>query len=170
MRTSSLALALFLVAICLAQSGHALSAPVGADRKLKVYISVDMEGVAGVVSDGQLGPEGFEYGRFREFVTAEANAATAQVLADAPSPRGGAWSRDNVIVFAPNIEDGLYRVPATGGQVTPVTRLDREASRTPTDGPGFFPTDVRCFSLRAHRNLKSRACTQLRWIVKKTGS
>jgi D-amino peptidase len=46
-------------------------------QKLKVYISVDMEGIAGVVSDQQLGPPGFEYARFREFMTAEALAAIA---------------------------------------------------------------------------------------------
>jgi D-amino peptidase len=43
--------------------------------KLKVHISVDMEGVAGVVTGEQLGPAGFEYGRFREFMTEEALAA-----------------------------------------------------------------------------------------------
>lgn len=42
---------------------------------LKIYISADMEGVAGVVTDEQLGPEGFEYQRFREFMTAEVVAA-----------------------------------------------------------------------------------------------
>ncbi|HEX6063444.1 MAG TPA: M55 family metallopeptidase [Longimicrobiales bacterium] len=46
-------------------------------QKLKVYISVDMEGIAGVASDQQLGPTGFEYARFREFMTAEALAAIA---------------------------------------------------------------------------------------------
>jgi D-amino peptidase len=44
-------------------------------QRLKVYISVDMEGVTGVVSNEQLGPAGFEYQRFREFMTAEALAA-----------------------------------------------------------------------------------------------
>ena len=43
--------------------------------KLKVHISVDMEGVVGVVTGDQLGPTGFEYGRFREFMTNEALAA-----------------------------------------------------------------------------------------------
>lgn len=43
--------------------------------KLKVFISVDMEGVAGTVTGDQLGPAGFEYGRFREFMTKEALAA-----------------------------------------------------------------------------------------------
>jgi len=44
-------------------------------RKLKVLISVDMEGVAGAVTSEQLGPTGFEYGRFREFMTREALSA-----------------------------------------------------------------------------------------------
>jgi len=45
------------------------------DDGLKIYISVDMEGVVGAVTDAQLGPGGFEYQRFREFMTAEVNAA-----------------------------------------------------------------------------------------------
>jgi D-amino peptidase len=44
-------------------------------KKLKVYISVDMEGVVGTVTGDQLGPSGFEYARFREFMTREALAA-----------------------------------------------------------------------------------------------
>ncbi|MFP5353912.1 MAG: M55 family metallopeptidase [Gemmatimonadota bacterium] len=44
-------------------------------RPLKVYISVDMEGITGVVSSEQLGPGGFEYQRAREYMTAEALAA-----------------------------------------------------------------------------------------------
>ena len=44
-------------------------------KKLKIYISVDMEGVAGVVTADQLGPTGFEYERFRQFMTNETLAA-----------------------------------------------------------------------------------------------
>jgi D-amino peptidase len=62
---------LFLLLILLAPIGESGAQP----RKLKLHISVDMEGIAGVVSDQQLGPEGFEYARFREFMTAEALAA-----------------------------------------------------------------------------------------------
>lgn len=45
------------------------------ERKLKIYISADMEGTVGVVTGDQLGPSGFEYNRFREFMTAEVKAA-----------------------------------------------------------------------------------------------
>lgn len=51
----------------------ALTAP--AQPSLKVLISVDMEGIAGVVTGDQLSPEGFEYQRFRDFMTKEAVAA-----------------------------------------------------------------------------------------------
>src|SRR5262249_29223987 len=44
-------------------------------RKLKIYISADMEGVVGTVTGDQLGPQGFEYNRFREFMTEEVKAA-----------------------------------------------------------------------------------------------
>ena len=42
---------------------------------LRVFLSVDMEGIAGVVTGDQLGPAGFEYQRFREFMTDEVLAA-----------------------------------------------------------------------------------------------
>ena len=53
----------------------ALAAPAHPQRPLKVYISVDMEGIAGVVTSEQLGPAGFEYARARQFMTDEALAA-----------------------------------------------------------------------------------------------
>lgn len=46
-----------------------------AEDKPKIFISADMEGVAGAVTGEQLGPQGFEYARFREFMTAEVNTA-----------------------------------------------------------------------------------------------
>lgn len=51
------------------------------ERRLKIYISADMEGVVGVVTGEQLGPQGFEYQRFREFMTQEVNAAIEGALA-----------------------------------------------------------------------------------------
>jgi D-amino peptidase len=44
-------------------------------KKMKIYISADMEGVVGVVSGDQLGPTGFDYQRTRELMTQEVNAA-----------------------------------------------------------------------------------------------
>jgi D-amino peptidase len=63
-----------VLAFAMAATGPGVAA---AQRPLKVYISVDMEGIAGVVTGDQLGPTGFEYGRAREFMTGEALAAIA---------------------------------------------------------------------------------------------
>lgn len=60
----------FFLAITLAASAAGAQ-----QRPFKVLISVDMEGVTGAVTSDQLGPTGFEYARFREFMTAEALAA-----------------------------------------------------------------------------------------------
>jgi D-amino peptidase len=61
------------VVLCLLEASASAEGP--AARKLKVYVSVDMEGISGTVTSDQLGPEGFEYARFREFMTREALAA-----------------------------------------------------------------------------------------------
>src|SRR5688500_20411736 len=74
MRSAALTSLVITAAIAVAASAGAR--PSGQQpSKLKVHISVDMEGVAGAVTSEQLGPSGFEYGRFREFMTREALAA-----------------------------------------------------------------------------------------------
>lgn len=59
---------LFVAAACLAR-------PAGAQQSLKVYISVDLEGVTGVSTNEQTVPGGREYEKFRRLMTLEANAA-----------------------------------------------------------------------------------------------
>ena len=54
-------------------------------RPRKVFISVDMEGITGVVQPGQLGPDGFEYQRAREWMTGEVNAAIAGIREAGPA-------------------------------------------------------------------------------------
>jgi Tol biopolymer transport system component len=39
------------------------------------------------------------------------------------SPRGGTWNRDGVILFAPRNTQAIFRVAASGGEPSPVTRL-----------------------------------------------
>ena len=64
------------VFLALATASLALApAAAPAQRPLKVYISVDMEGIAGVVSPEQLGPSGFEYASARQWMTSETLAA-----------------------------------------------------------------------------------------------
>jgi D-amino peptidase len=60
-------------------------AQVAAQQPRKIFISVDMEGITGVVQPAQLGPEGFEYQRAREWMTGEVNAAIAGIRDAGPA-------------------------------------------------------------------------------------
>jgi D-amino peptidase len=65
------ACSLVALAVCFCVPGAFAQTP----RPLKVFISVDMEGLAGAVSAGDVSANGADYLRFREIMTAEANAA-----------------------------------------------------------------------------------------------
>ena len=70
-----------------------------------------------------------------------------QTLADAAESRGGTWSPNGAIVFARNIEDGLYTVSASGGEVTRVTTLDRGKLENSHRWPHFLPDGRRLLFL-----------------------
>jgi Tol biopolymer transport system component len=57
------------------------------------------------------------------------------VLADAIG-RGGSWSSDGTILFAPNAAGPLFRISSSGGQPEPVTRLDKQTGHR---FPRFLP-------------------------------
>ena len=63
------------LALVLAALVTPATAPATPQSGPKIYISADLEGVTGVVTGEQLGPEGFEYERFRRFMTEEVLAA-----------------------------------------------------------------------------------------------
>jgi D-amino peptidase len=69
MKVSTFCLAFAISILCFGGDSQAQG------KKLKIYLSADMEGVVGVVTDAQLGPSGFEYQRAREFMTEEVKAA-----------------------------------------------------------------------------------------------
>ncbi|MFE9237032.1 M55 family metallopeptidase [Streptomyces sp. NPDC007007] len=52
---------------------------------MKVLISVDMEGISGIVHSSETNPERYDYQRGRELMTAEANAVIAGVLDAEPT-------------------------------------------------------------------------------------
>jgi eukaryotic-like serine/threonine-protein kinase len=63
------------------------------------------------------------------------------VLCDAPSGRGGSWSRDNVILFSPSSAagTGLLRVSSAGGGPAVVTTVDPATGETNHRWPHFLP-------------------------------
>ncbi len=68
----------------------------------------------------------------------DAGGGPPQTLCDAPQGRGGTWNRDGVIVFAPRLDAGLFRVAAGGGIPSPVTSLDT-AKEARHRWPVFLP-------------------------------
>jgi hypothetical protein len=62
-----------------------------------------------------------------------------RVLADASDPRGGTWSREDIIVFSPRPDGGLYRIAAGGGPALPLTALDRQSQQISHHWPRFLP-------------------------------
>lgn len=66
-----------LIGLGLALTGPAAlpAQPQTQPRALKVFISIDMEGLTGVVAGNEVSPNGPDYGHFRAIMAAEANAA-----------------------------------------------------------------------------------------------
>lgn len=67
----------------------------------------------------------------------ELATGVVQTLADAPTYRGATWNENGTILFAPGGNGPLYRIPSTGGQPVPVTRL--QASQASHRWPQFLP-------------------------------
>src|SRR5207249_2164454 len=55
---------------------------------------------------------------------------TASTIANAPSLYGATWSPDDQILFTPNFNGPIMRVPSAGGSPQPVSTID-----TSTDDP-----------------------------------
>ncbi|MGZ4819600.1 MAG: protein kinase domain-containing protein, partial [Terriglobales bacterium] len=68
-----------------------------------------------------------------------ASGRSPQVLANAPFGRGGTWNRDGVILFNPDVWTGLYRIAASGGTATEVTRPDPAQFQASHRWPMFLP-------------------------------
>jgi hypothetical protein len=66
---------------------------------------------------------------------------SGEAAGDAPSPRGGTWNQDGVIVFNPSghLSGGLYRVSAAGGTPTRVTTPDASHGVNSHRWPMFLP-------------------------------
>jgi len=63
----------------------------------------------------------------------------ADVLADAPGPRGGVWTPSNEIIFAPDAGGALFKVSTKGGQATPVTKIDPALKEYSHRFPALLP-------------------------------
>jgi eukaryotic-like serine/threonine-protein kinase len=84
----------------------------------------------------------------------DVSGGSVQTLADATSPSGGAWSREGTILFAPNSNGPLYRVPSVGGVPPVVTSLNGPSEKTVSHRwPAFLPDGRHFLFLAAPGNV-----------------
>jgi DNA-binding winged helix-turn-helix (wHTH) protein/Tol biopolymer transport system component len=88
-------------------------------------------------------PDGRQVGFFadRKLKVAEVAGGAIRIVADAPRPSGGAWNRNDVIVFAPDVNGPLYRVAAAGGSPVAVSRVPEGNDLYGHRWPVFLPDE-----------------------------
>lgn len=86
-------------------------------------------------------PDGQEIGFFAggKLKKISASGGPPQILCEATTGRGGAWSKEGVIVFAPGPSEPLSRVSSAGGTPEPATRLDVARGENSHRWPFFLP-------------------------------
>jgi Tol biopolymer transport system component len=121
---------------------------VGPDGKMRLWVrplsSLAAEvvpGTEGVIS-AFWSPDSKSVGFFAagKLMRSDLNGGSPQVLCDAAGALRpmGTWSSDGVILFNSDDRRGLYRVPATGGEPSPVTTLDAAREETLHAWPQFL--------------------------------
>jgi Tol biopolymer transport system component len=142
--------------IAVSPDGKNLVARIVEDGVSKLWVR-PLERVTGITlkgTDGAGYPFWSQDGRYIGFFadsklkTVDIFGAPPQSLADAAIPRGGAWSRDGVILFS--VADGpLFRIAASGGQPVQVTELNKARNEAAHRFPSFLPDGVHFLYLAA---------------------
>jgi eukaryotic-like serine/threonine-protein kinase len=85
-------------------------------------------------------PDGRSIGFFADgkLKTVPATGGPVMALCDAPFAGGGTWSKEGSIIFVPQLNDGIYKVPASGGSPTLLLGLDKSKFSN-FDSPDFLP-------------------------------
>ena len=60
--------------------------------------------------------------------TSGSTRGPVETICDAPSGRGGTWNQENQLVFAPDVNEGLNQISATGGTPKTITKPDARRS------------------------------------------
>jgi Tol biopolymer transport system component len=93
----------------------------------------------------------------------EASGGPPQTICDTPSGFiGGAWSPDGVIVI--DGDAGLMRVPAAGGDPSPLTRLDPSRRERGHHNPALLPDGRHFVYLRSSSAEGKSGSTSAHWM------
>ena len=80
------------------------------------------------------------------------SGGTPQTLCSSAGIGGGSWGTGGAIIFSTYAAGPIFKVPADGGEPSPVTSLDRSLAETRHSNPSFLP-DGRHFLYVSIRNV-----------------
>ncbi len=100
------------------------------------------------------------FGSGGKLVTLNVSGGQPVTVCNAPNIRGGSWAGDGTIIFSPNSRGPVYRIPASGGTPTSVTRLV-EGQQTTHRWPFFLPDGKHFLYLSANHVDPKGAGTQI---------
>jgi eukaryotic-like serine/threonine-protein kinase len=108
-------------------------------RSLSSDLAQPLDGTTGA-SHPFWSPDGRNIGFFAgsKLLRIPATGGAVATITDAPNSRGGSWSVNDVIVFAPDFTGPLMKVSAQGGVSQPATVIDR-SKHTTHRWPWFLP-------------------------------
>jgi Tol biopolymer transport system component len=101
------------------------------DRALSSAVAQPLDGTE-AASDPFFSPDGKWLGFFANGMLKKVSVSggAAEVVCKAVNPRGGVWTNDDFIVFAPDTDSPLQRVRAAGGPVESISSLNSTRERS----------------------------------------
>jgi serine/threonine protein kinase len=119
----------------------------GSEQKRRIYVrSLDQlqaTALSGTENarDPFFSPDGKWIGFFADgkLKKISVQGGAAVTLCDAGNDRGGSWSEDATIVFAPDNQVALFKVFSAGGTPQPLTTLDKQAGEVTHCWPQVLP-------------------------------
>ena len=128
----------------------------GTDGALLPFWSPDSRSI-GFVADGAL-------------KRTDLGGGSVRTLARTAAPAAAAWSRDGVILFTPSRTSGVHRIPAFGGEPTPVTLPDGSKGEVAHVAPFFLPDGRHFFYLALTRTASGRSVPGATYVASLDGS
>ena len=126
-------------------------------RSLQSATPTTLAGTEGVAGQVFWSPDGRHLG-FRaggRLKRVPVDGGPVQVICPLSNHLGATWGKDDVIVLAPANRDRLYRVPASGGTLEPVTKIDPKAENSHR-WPHFLPDGRHfIFTVRTDRGINN---------------
>jgi Tol biopolymer transport system component/tRNA A-37 threonylcarbamoyl transferase component Bud32 len=126
-------------------------------RRLQLATPTPLAGTEGVGGQIFWSPDGRHLG-FRaggRLKRVPVDGGPVQVICPMSVHLGATWGKDDVIVLAPTNRDGLYRVPASGGTLQPLTKIDPKVENSHR-WPHFLPDGRHfIFTVRTDRGINN---------------